>query len=80
MKVRVRLYATLARSLPGLRAGEPVERNLAEGATVDDLVESVGLPPSEVRLVFVNGLSRAVDQTLAPGDEVGLFPPIGGGA
>ena len=55
----------------------PVE--LEEGATVSQLVRHLRLPPDEVKLVFVNGIVRDRDHTLADGDKVGLFPPVGGG-
>jgi molybdopterin converting factor small subunit len=29
--------------------------------------------------VLVNGVHAAPDRALAPGDEVALFPPLGGG-
>jgi sulfur-carrier protein len=79
MQVTVKLFATLVRVVPGVRAGEPFGQALAEGGTVADLARSLGLPTGEIRLVFVNGLAKDLDQQLNEGDEVGIFPPIGGG-
>ncbi len=31
------------------------------------------------RVIFVNGVVRGDEHRLADGDEVGLFPPVGGG-
>ena len=79
MQVRVKLFATLARAVSGARAGEAFVRSLPAGSTVGDLAASLGLPLSQVRLVFVDGLAKGLDEPLGDGAEVGLFPPIGGG-
>jgi molybdopterin converting factor small subunit len=39
----------------------------------------LGLPDDVVRVVFVNGRARPRDWALSDGDELGIFPPIGGG-
>lgn len=59
--------------------GEPVPVALEEGATVRDLAAHLGVPAEEVKLVFANGLSRDLDYVLVDGDDLGLFPPVGGG-
>ena len=88
MKVQVKLFATLARSVPGpilahypkgIRPGAPLEVELPEGSTLADLVAQMGLPGEELKLTFVNGRSRELDYPLEPGDEIGFFPPVGGG-
>ena len=50
-----------------------------EVATVTDLCESVGLPAGVVGLVLVNGVHADAATALHDGDEVSLFPPVGGG-
>ncbi len=77
--VHVKLFATLRRYRPDLGLGEALPVELPDGATVGDLVRELGLPEEEVRIVFVNGLFRDLDHVLADGDEVGIFPPVGGG-
>jgi molybdopterin synthase sulfur carrier subunit len=52
---------------------------LPDGATVGGLIQQIGLPESEVKVVFVNALFREPAHVLADGDEVGIFPPVGGG-
>jgi molybdopterin synthase sulfur carrier subunit len=79
MRVQVKLYATLARYNDGKRAGEPVELELPAGASLTDLYRALNIPSGEVRQAFVNGLVQAENFRLTPGDEVGIFPPIGGG-
>jgi molybdopterin converting factor small subunit len=80
IKIEARLYATLGKYHPEGKVGEALARELAEGTTVQKLLENeLGVPPDEVKTVFVNGVSRSFDHVLADGDRVGIFPPVGGG-
>jgi molybdopterin converting factor small subunit len=88
MKVCVRLYATLVRLVPetvasrcpgGVRAGVPLEVRLPEGSSLADLVEALCLPRGKVRVCFVNGRAQGLEHILISGDEIGIFPPVGGG-
>jgi molybdopterin converting factor small subunit len=77
--VHAKLFATLRRRYPELALGEALPVTLPEGSTVGDLIRELDLPEDEVKIVFVNGLVRTADDALADGDEVGVFPPVGGG-
>jgi molybdopterin converting factor small subunit len=79
MQVTVKLFATLTRFSPGGLPATPFEINLPDSATVKDLVYQLGIPSEETKISFVNGLIRDLDWVLKQGDEVGIFPPIGGG-
>jgi molybdopterin molybdotransferase len=76
--VTVRLYATLERYGPdGTR---PFAVDAPDGVTVAALIPRLGIPPATVHRVFVNGVIRDESYVLHPGDEIGIFPPIAGGA
>lgn len=79
MKITVKLYATLSRYRQGERAGTPFEIELLEGAALQDLIDQIKIPIEETRITFVNGIIQEPDWKLKDGDEVGIFPPIGGG-
>jgi molybdopterin synthase sulfur carrier subunit len=79
MLVTVKLFASLARFSPGGLPGTPFEINLPDASCVQDLVEQLGIPMEETRVSFVNGLIQDPDRVLNQGDEVGIFPPVGGG-
>ncbi len=83
MRIRAKLFATLRRYAPGAsaetRPGTPFEVDMSDGATVAELVKQLNLPAEEVKVAYVNGRARPDDWRLEPGDEVGIFPPIGGG-
>ncbi len=75
--IGVKLFAGLE-----LRAREPrtsYEFDPREISTVAALTEAIGLEPGAAGLILVNGVHVLPDQTLGPGDEVSLFPPLGGG-
>ena len=79
MQVRVKLFATLARTLSNVAPGTPVDIEVADGATLADLVNLLKLPHEEVKVFFVNGRARPIDWPLESGDEVGMFPLVAGG-
>jgi molybdopterin converting factor small subunit len=88
MIVYVKLYATLASNVSDavqaqhperIRAGSRLEVELPEGSTLDDLVSHLALPRDQVKVTFVNARAQDLDYRLQLGDEVGIFPPVGGG-
>ena len=77
--VHVKLFATLRQARPDVPLGQAFPLDLPEGATMADLIRELALPDEEVKLIFVNALFRDRDYVLSEGDEVGIFPPVGGG-
>jgi sulfur-carrier protein len=80
IRVEVRLYATLGTYQPDVSIGEAAVCDLVDGTTVRKLLEeTLGVPPDQVKTVFVNAVSQRFDYVLADGDRVGIFPPVAGG-
>jgi molybdopterin synthase sulfur carrier subunit len=79
MRVRVKLFATLRRYAENEKAGVPFEVELAEAATLQELLIQLNIPVEEAKITFVNGVIQELDYVIKTGDEVGIFPPIGGG-
>jgi len=80
MQVEVRLFATLAEGVRGVKVSEPFDVELPDSATVGALIEQLGIDPGDVHLVMIDG--RVVhdrNRPLAGALRVGLFPPVGGG-
>lgn len=77
--IQAKLFATLRRHHPHLGIGEATKVELPSGATVGQLIEQLQIPAAEVKVVFVNSIVRNMDHPLANGDEVGVFPAVGGG-
>ena len=76
-QIKVRLFGGLdAQTSLGAAHGSVPATGLA---TVADLLRAVGLPEGTVGLILVNGFHVKFDGQLVPGDEVSLFPFVGGG-
>jgi molybdopterin molybdotransferase len=76
--VTVRLYAAFQASRPDGK--HVLTLDVPEGLTIAGLIPRLGISPDAVRRVFVNGIVQEETFVLQPGDEVGVFPPIAGGA
>lgn len=76
----MRLFANLADYLPRGARGGAARIQLAAGATVGDLLRSLGVPPELPRLVLIDGRDAMLDDPLRPGDVVTILPPLVGGA
>jgi molybdopterin converting factor small subunit len=74
--VTVRLFAGLERQAGDGRAERSVPRS--DAPSIEALLALLGLE-GRAGLVLVNGVHAALDRALEPGDEVDLFPPVGGG-
>ncbi|MHB8789475.1 MAG: MoaD/ThiS family protein [Desulfobulbaceae bacterium] len=74
MRVTIRLFANF-------RIGRCKEesREYDPPVTVRHIVGELGLPDSEVGIIFINGRNAGMDQALAEGDALSLFPLVGGG-
>ena len=79
MRVYLKVFANLRDYLPAYKPGTPLEVEIEQGSTLDDLVEKFNLPRAEVKVTFVNARAQPLSYALQPDDEIGIFPPIGGG-
>lgn len=83
MQVRFKLYATLAKYLPPQAARNEVMLEVADGATVYDVLTSHNVPMETCHLVLINGVfappSNARETVLKPGDTLAVWPPVAGG-
>ncbi len=75
-RVKLNVYAGLRAYLGG-RASIEVE--LRPGETLGEVLDRLGVPRAQTRILFVNNRHATLDQPLEPGDHVGVFPAIGGG-
>jgi molybdopterin converting factor small subunit len=75
-QVRVNLYATLRKYAGGARS---VEVEVKPGATVAQVLDQLGVPREQTRIIFVNNRHAGLSQVLKGGEQLGVFPAIGGG-
>lgn len=78
MKVQVKVFATLRKYAPDQSVQEH-GLELPEGATIRQALEQLKVPEPEVAFVFVNSTRKKLDEPLADGNELGIFPPMAGG-
>ncbi|MBI5528240.1 MAG: MoaD/ThiS family protein [Deltaproteobacteria bacterium] len=80
MKITVRLFATLSRHLPPGAVRNCAGLDVREGATVAEVMNGLGLDDKFPRLAFVNNRrEKDAARSLKDGDDLAVFPPIGGG-
>jgi len=88
LEITLKLFATLIDYLPHEVDGRTRQHNqialdVAEGTTVQSLIDTFHLPSKMTHLVLVNGVyitpSARAARVLAPGDALAIWPPIAGG-
>ncbi|MBL0141150.1 MAG: MoaD/ThiS family protein [Betaproteobacteria bacterium] len=84
MRVTLKLYATLTDYLPAAaRAGNLVQLDVDEGATISSMLAPYNIPPRLVHLVLVNGVfvppEERAARTFREGEVLAVWPPIAGG-
>ena len=73
--ITLKLFASLSNYTPASADKYPVE----PGTTIRALMAQLGVPEDEVKLIFINGVKGDLTASLAGGERVGIFPPVGGG-
>lgn len=84
MQITFKLYASLTQHLPAeARRSNQITIDVAENATIAQIVEPFGLPEKLVHLVLVNGVYVPPAERLSfvpkEGDVLAIWPPIAGG-
>jgi thiamine biosynthesis protein ThiS len=88
MRLTFKLYAMLTDYLPShvdgqIRKGNIIELQIAEGTSVQAMIDRFNLPPRLVQIVLVNGVfippERRATHLLVEGDALAIWPPVAGG-
>jgi len=86
--ITVKLFATLSDYLPRemngrVRVYNELPIDVAEGTTVQMVIDQFHVPPGMAHLVLVNGIfvprAARVTHPLRSGDALAVWPPIAGG-
>lgn len=72
--VKFRFYEELNDFLPERRKRNLFDFGFEGSPAVKDIIESFGVPHTEVDLIIVNGLSVAFDYNLKNGDIISIYP------
>ncbi|MEJ2655931.1 MAG: MoaD/ThiS family protein [Desulfobacterales bacterium] len=73
--ITIKLFASLKKFMPASSENYPI----ASGTTIKKLLETLGVPEDEVKLVFIDGVKHDLTFPLNGGERVGIFPGVGGG-
>ncbi len=83
MKITLKLFASLSDYLPPGGRDNRVDLEVADQASISDILAPLNLPEQLVHLVLVNGTYVApaarAGRLLSEGDQIGIWPPIAGG-
>jgi molybdopterin converting factor small subunit len=79
INIEVQLYFDLAQYLPAGAKEKKFPMTLAEGTTIQNLLNKLALPEDITKVIVVNGLTATTERKLQTGDVVAIFPPMAGG-
>ena len=88
MEITLKLFATLSDYLPSelngrVRVDNQLPLEVADGTTVQAVIDGMHLPTRMTHLVLVNGIyvppSLRATHRLHSGDALAVWPPIAGG-
>lgn len=74
MRITIKCFATLSDHTPPDGA-----LDVPDAITIGGLLPLLRLGPDDIKLIFVNSKNSSMDTVLADGDQVGIFPAVGGG-
>lgn len=74
MRATFRFYAELNDFLPRPARFADTHLELDRGASVKDMIESLGVPHTEIDVILVNGESKGFDYKVRDGDRVAVYP------
>jgi len=79
MQVKVKLFATLRDYLPKDSDGKSCMVAADESTTIEQIIAQLNIPGDIPKIILVNGRNGSLTQTIKPGDELSIFPPVAGG-
>ena len=79
MNIELKLFFDFKNFLPSGSSKNTTRINLENGTTVQELIETLKLPPEIPKNIILNGITVENDRELKEGDSVAVFPPMAGG-
>ena len=77
MQVNLKCFSTLVNP-ESCDYKDSTAYELADGQTVNDLVQRAGIAKKDIKLTFINGRKADFATVLSDGDNIGLAPAVGG--
>jgi molybdopterin synthase sulfur carrier subunit len=84
MKIKFKLFATLQDLLPAGAVKNAIDIEVADDASLNDIIDRYKVPRELAHLVLVNGIfycdtDRDDRQVLKENDVLAIWPPVAGG-
>lgn len=79
MQVKVKLYGTLGKGVTGYDHASGLTVEVADGATIIELMAQLGIPLKKIGMVSLDGRLARKTAVLRSGMMVKVFHPIFGG-
>ncbi len=79
MAITLKLSTSLRSFVDGYDAVNGLELGKGSGKSIAQVINELGIPSENVKIIMVNGLYAKPDRVLADGDRLGLYPGMGGG-
>jgi len=76
MKVNLKCFAELSEGDVCDFTGSD-QYEISEGDTVENLLDRLGMPKEEIKIIFLNHKIVDFGAVLHDGDQLGLAPPVG---
>ena len=73
-QVYFRFYEELNDYLPEEKRKVWFEYSFSDGISIQDAIQSIGVPPDEIDLILVNQQSKGFDYILQDGDRISVYP------
>ncbi|MCW9065393.1 MAG: twitching motility protein PilT, partial [Ignavibacteriaceae bacterium] len=73
-EIHIRFYEELNDFLPEEKKKKRFEHHYTDRASVKDLIESLGVPHTEVDLILVNSKSVNFKYLIHDGDDISVYP------
>jgi molybdopterin synthase sulfur carrier subunit len=77
MQVKLQVYASLAEDTE-MDVADNYGFQIEPGTTVSQLLQEAGINQRDVRIVMINNKQADLDTEVRDGDEIGVFPSMGG--
>lgn len=79
MRVTAKLHGVLRKYLPAESRDNAAALDMADGATVADVVARLGIPPDHAKMLVSGDEHLDATSVLHDGQELNIFPPLAGG-
>ena len=73
--IQIKLFASLQKYTPPESDRYPIK----PGMSIKGLLEQLGIPEDDAKLIFSDSVKVDLTSTLNGGERIGIFPPVGGG-